>query len=129
MAYLNLDDGMTEHPKVDSLTDGAFRLHMSGMAYCAKHLTDGLIPTRKVSRLKPEFDRTELRELLAEGLWHEGGSGCDTEQCLAGAKGEYVVHDYLQWNKSAAWWMAKRAADVERQAKWRAEREARKNAS
>lgn len=118
MPYLNLDDGMPEHPKVDALSDGAFRLQVSGMAYCARHLTDGLIPTRKVSRLKPGYSKDELAELLADGLWHEGGSGCGTKHCPTGSAGEYVVHDFLQWNKSGTWWSSERERKAKNKADW-----------
>ena len=32
MPYLNLDDEFTEHPKIDALSDGAFRLHVEAMS-------------------------------------------------------------------------------------------------
>lgn len=120
MPYLNTDDGFPEHEKVDVLSDGAYRLHSAGMHFCAKHLTDGLIPTRRVSRLKPNYKRGELDELLDGRLWHKGGEGCDTDHCPLGGSSEYVVHDYLEWNKSKTWWEAKRAADAKRLADWRA---------
>ena len=31
MPFLNLDDNFADHPKVDALTDGAFRLHVAGV--------------------------------------------------------------------------------------------------
>lgn len=120
MPYLNTDDEFPEHPKVDELSDGAFRLHVSGMHYCARNLSDGIIPGRKVSRLKPEFKRQQLDELLAGGVWHEGGRGCGTPHCPVGAPGEYVVHDFLQWNKDRAWWEAERARKAKNKADWKA---------
>jgi hypothetical protein len=36
MPYLNLDDGFPEHEKVDALSDGAYRLWTSALAYCAR---------------------------------------------------------------------------------------------
>lgn len=123
MPYLNLDDEFSEHPKVDKLSDGAFRLHVSGMRYCAKNLTDGAIPHSRADRLKPKFKPAELRELLRDNVWHNGGEGCDTDHCIKGEGDEYVVHDYLQWNKSAEWWEKRRHDEAERKAEWR-----RKNA-
>lgn len=127
MPYLNTDDEFPEHPKVDALSDGAFRLHVSGMHYCARTLSDGLIPERKTARLKPEFKRSQLDELLEAGVWHEGGQGCGTDQCPTGSPGEYVVHDYLQWNKSRAWWEEKRRKDAERLARHRQKKDAERN--
>lgn len=128
MPYLNLDDDFTEHPKVDALSDSAFRLHVSGMRYCAKNLTDGRIPRNRVGRLKPGYRPAQLEELLDGCLWHLGGQGCGTEDCPKGAVGEYVVHDYLQWNKPASWWDERRRRETERKAEYRrkqAEKEAR----
>jgi hypothetical protein len=122
MPYLNTDDGFPEHEKVDVLSDGAFRLHVAAMHFCAKHLTDGLVPVRRVSRLKPDYKRGQLGELLDGELWHKGGEGCGDEHCPKGARGFYVVHDYLEWNKSKAWWESKRRAEADRIAKWRQEK-------
>lgn len=123
MPYLNTDDGFPDHEKVDALSDGAFRLHVSGMHYCARKLTDGIIPARRVARLKPNHKAAELQELLADDVWHKGGHGCGTEHCPLGTTGEYVVHDYLQWNKPRAWWEERREKEARRIAEWR-----RKNA-
>jgi hypothetical protein len=106
MPYLNMDDNFPDHPKVDGLSDGAFRLHVSAMCYAAKHLTDGYIPPERVSRLTPRYKPGQRDELIKAGLW----VGHDTG---------HLIHDYLDWNKSRAWWQAKRAATAARVAKWR----------
>lgn len=124
MAYLNTDDGFPEHPKVDALTDSGYRLHSAGMHYCARHLTDGLIPSEKVSRLKPNYKPNQLAELLRGRLWHKGGEGCGTDHCPTGSPGEYVVHDYLQWNRPKVWWDARREAETLRKADYRARKAA-----
>lgn len=120
MPYLNIDDDFTEHPKIDGLTDAAFRLHVAGMRHCAKNLTDGEVPRDRVRRMVPNFKPTTLKELLTAKVWHDGGDGCGTKTCPIGDPDKYVVHDYLEWNKSADWWKKKRAADAARQAEWRA---------
>jgi len=122
MPYLNTDDGFPDHPKVDNLSDGAFRLHVSGMHYCARKTSDGLIPKRRVSRLKPEYKSSQLDELIKGGLWHKGGEGCDTEHCPLGSTGEYVVHDYLEWNKPKSWWDERRVGEADRKADYRRRR-------
>lgn len=110
MPYLNLDDNFADHPKVEELTDGAFRLHVAALCHCAKHTTDGLVRDHKVSRLTPGYKRSHVDELVLGGLWRPHDEG-------------YEIHDYLDWNKSAAWWSEKRKKDAERKAKWRAEHE------
>lgn len=122
MPYLNLDDDFTEHPKVEALSDPAFRLWISGLRYCAKNTTDGVIPAWKVPTLIRTYKAAHLRELLRSRLWHEGGDGCGSDQCLVGQAGEYVAHDYLQWNKPRAWWDERRKAEAERKAEYRRKR-------
>ena len=96
MAYLNSDDGFPEHPKVDALTDGAYRLHDAGRHYCAKNLSDGRLPARNVRRLVPNYRPSQLTELLDGGLWHHGGEGCNTDHSPKGEPGEYVVQGDAQ---------------------------------
>ena len=107
MPYLNLDDGFADHEKVDALSDGAFRLHVAGLCRCAKDLTDGFVAKRRVARLTPNYKRDHLTELLEAGIWLEKPGG-------------YEIHDYLDWNKSRAWWDEKREKDAKRIADWRA---------
>lgn len=112
MPYLNLDDGFPDHPKIDALSDGAFRLHVAGMAYCARNLTDGYIPKERVHRLMPVYKPSYLRELLDGNVWHE-------------ADGGNRVHDYLDWNQSREWWTRRREQGAKRINAWR-ERERNK---
>lgn len=114
MPYLNLDDGFSEHRKVDVLSHGAFRLHTSGLCYCARELTDGFVPDVRVPRLMPNYKASFLAELTDASMWLPSPGG-------------YSIHDYLDWNKPRAWWEAKREADAKRLAKWR-EKNAAQNA-
>lgn len=120
-----MDDGFPDHEKVDSLSDGAFRLHVSALAYCARKLTDGCVPRSRPSRLVPNYKPGHLKELLRDGLWHVGGEGCGTEHCPTGEPHEYVLHDYLEWNKSRDWWTERRRKEAERIAEWRAKKSGR----
>jgi len=106
MPYLNMDDNFADHPKVDRLSDGAFRLHVSAMCYAAKHLTDGYIPPERVASLVPKFRQAQVDELIKAGLWIQHDTG-------------HRIHDYLDWNKSRTWWEAERAATADRVRKWR----------
>jgi hypothetical protein len=119
--YLNVDDGMDEHPKIESLSDAAFRLHLSGMLYAARRQTDGAIPLPKSRRLTETAGDGVAAELVRAGVWHDLGAGCpDSRTCLPGVAGHYVIHDFLEWNHSAHWWAERRRKDQERQAAWRA---------
>lgn len=107
MPYLNLDDEFADHPKVDALSHGAFRLHVAGLCYCAKNLTDGVIEQRRIGRLMPDYDRAYLDELTTSAMWVPHPVG-------------FSIHDYLDWNKSRSWWEEKREKDAKRLAEWRA---------
>lgn len=89
MPFLNLDDNFSDHPKVDGLTDGAFRLHVAGMLYSSRHTLDGFVPAHRVPRLTRTYRPRYLAELM-EGpkpLWLPADAG-------------YTIHDYLDWNRS-----------------------------
>lgn len=91
MTWANFDDNFADHPKVLALSDGAFRLHVSGILYCARYLTDGKVPKAKVSGLTPGYKAAHLRELTVARLWTAPVGGPVTH---------YEIHDYLQWNRS-----------------------------
>ena len=81
MTWVRLDDRFPEHPKIVGLSDRAFRAHVTGLAYCARFLTDGYVPR---GALPPP---RVLAELADAGLWTAQGHGCS-------------IHDYLDWNLS-----------------------------
>lgn len=109
--YLNLDDNYADHPKVDALSDGAFRLQTAGLCYCARKLTDGFVEKTRVHRLMPVYREKYLAELLDAGIWVE-------------VMGGFHVHDYLDWNKSREWWLEHREKEAKRIAAWRAKQQA-----
>jgi hypothetical protein len=86
--FANFDDSFADHPKVARLSDGAYRLHSSGILYCNRYLTDGRISVNQASRLIPKYRASYLLELVAGGLWHHIGND------------EYSIHDFLDWNRS-----------------------------
>lgn len=88
MPYLTIDDNFGGHPKVFALSDGAFRLHVSALLYCARYKTDGFVPLSVLPTLMPRYRKANLTELLERKLWYR-------------RPGEQVeAHDYLDWNKS-----------------------------
>lgn len=100
MAWANFDDNFADHPKVAGLSDQAFRLHTSGILYCAKYLTNGVVPVAQAARLTPGFKKEHVRELITAGLWDSQGDG-------------YHIHDYLQWNRSREQILSERARKSE----------------
>ncbi len=90
MAWIKLDDRYMDHPKFLVLSANAFRLWHEGMAFCRRHLTDGLI-SREAIRGFRYARRDAVTELLTPvgvewaPLWEPHDIG-------------FKVHDYLAWN-------------------------------
>lgn len=105
MAWFKLDDSMWSHPKFLRLSDKAFRLWVRAGAYCAQHLTDGLV-TRDTLTILGAARRT-ADELWAAGLWERAPDDA------------YRFHDWDHYQPSSAQRRAKQAYDRERMARLR----------
>lgn len=84
--YIRVHDGMPDHPKIEGLSDAAFRLLITVWCWSSRHLTDGTMPEtlwKRRSTLKAR------KELLDAGL-------------IVQADGHVVMHDYLEHQRSAA---------------------------
>jgi hypothetical protein len=106
MAWVRLDDTFPEHPKLVAAGPLAGWLWVCGLAYCARYLTDGVIPAAVVPRLvrdtlarRTRYDRGHdastmrrrcVDDLLNVGLWERDNDG------------NIVVHDYLEYQPSRA---------------------------
>lgn len=85
--YIRVHDGMPDHPKVDALSDRAFRLLVETWCWCSRHLTDGNVPHGTWQRRGTPKAR---RELVDAGLVEDLG--------VDGVR----MHDYLQHQRSKA---------------------------
>lgn len=126
MPYLNVDDSEPDHPKIEALSDAAYRLNSAARAYCAKHLTDGYVSLSKARRLTDTGTDGVAMELVRANVWHDLGDGCSDPECIEartchaeGRQGHYIVHDYLQWNHSRDWWEKRRQQQRQRKRKSR----------
>ncbi|MGA4875916.1 hypothetical protein [Streptomyces lydicamycinicus] len=99
--YVKVHDGLPDHPKVIEAGGEAGWLYICGLAYASRQLTDGVISRRLVPRLtdgsKPEASASAL---VRVGLWHEGEHDCPT--CPQAGADNYVIHDYLEHQRSAS---------------------------
>lgn len=114
--YVRVHDGLPDHPKIIEAGGEAGWLYICGLSYASRQLTDGVLPKRLVRRLtdgsNPEASASAL---LRVGLWHEGEHDCP--KCAAAGPDTYVIHDYLDHQRSAsevADLRAKRAAAGQR---------------
>ena len=122
MVWVKLDDQFTEHPKVVLAGPLAGWLHVCGLVYCGRNLTDGFIPSAMVSRLAT-FDHIGITTGGAAGLF-EVGHDIETQELIdilvdcglwEEAEGGYNIHDYLDYNPSKADVIAERKANAKRQ--------------
>jgi uncharacterized phage protein (TIGR02220 family) len=85
VTWAKLDDDFYDHPKIVATSNAAVGLHAKALSYCARHLTDGLLPAAAVAMLGGS--PTETDELLRNNLWRAHPSG-------------FEIHDYLDYQPS-----------------------------
>jgi hypothetical protein len=107
MAWVRLDDGFAEHPKVAVLSPAAIGLHVAALCYCNRNLTDGRIPKGIETRLT-RVSRVAgwVTELVDQGLWFE-------------ERDAWRIHDFLDYQPSRAKVLEEREAAAQRQRKAR----------
>lgn len=103
MAWLKLDDGFAEHPKIEALSDLEVRIHIAAMCMSARNLTDGLISARDARALLGRIGgrKRNLEHLVEVGVWSETEEG-------------WAINDYLDYNPSAEHVKEERAKAAER---------------
>lgn len=84
--YITVHDGMPEHPKIEGLSDGAFRALVDLWCWCSRNHTDGRV-TQAVWLKRTRAGAR--RELVAAGLVHPDGT-------------DVAMHDYLEHQRSTA---------------------------
>ena len=67
MAWLKVDDGFHDHPKVDELSLEAVGLWLLCATWCSRHLTDGEVPAGRVRRLGGTDELCS--ELVRANMW------------------------------------------------------------
>jgi hypothetical protein len=110
MAWFALDDGFDTHPKVRKAGNAAVGLFVRLGVHATRHLTEGHLDGDIVRRYGTE---PNVRKLIAVGMLHAHGHEC--LRCPQPAEGDFVIHDYLDYNKSRAQIEAAREAARKRQ--------------
>lgn len=82
--YIRIDVLMPEHPKVEGLSDRAFRALVELWCYCGRQRSDGIVTSRQWKAVPPKV----RAELVSFGL--------AKPMELGGA----LMHDYLDYNRS-----------------------------
>ena len=100
--WVRIDDQIAHHPKFMAAGPIAAWLWVCGCGYCSKYLTDGFIPTSALKNLGGVANPARWAEKLVEvGLWQHARDG-------------YLVHDFHDYNPTAADVKEKRRRDRER---------------
>jgi hypothetical protein len=115
MTWFKVDDSFYDHPKVDDLPDSAGMLWLRAGSYCARHLTDGVVPDRRARRMCDNPDEG-IKALLDSGLWEivEGG---------------YRFHDWEKYQPTRDEVLADRESNAARQKAWRDRKRAARKAA
>jgi hypothetical protein len=99
--YIKMSDSLPEHRKIVAAGGDAAWLHVCALAYASRNLTDGFIPSAYLPQLSDRRQPAKLAAKLCEVcLWHAPGHDC--KRCPQPPAGEYVIHDYLEHQRSAA---------------------------
>lgn len=110
--YIKMSDRLPEHRKIAAVGGDAGWLYICGLGYASRNLSDGHIPKALVARLSDRKQPAKLAaKLIDVELWHEAGHAC--KRCPQPPSDEYVIHDYLEHQRSSeqvAEIKAKRAA-------------------
>jgi 5-methylcytosine-specific restriction endonuclease McrA len=90
MSWVRFDDQFPIHRRIESLSDPAFRLHVSAICWCARNLTDGRVSLEDLDSAVPKtMKRPEkfVTELVRRGAWIKHPWG-------------WEIHDYLEYQFS-----------------------------
>jgi len=124
--WARLDDAILDNPKIIAAGPLGFALHVAAITWCARNLTDGFIPKRRVAQL---LDLSSIQvseatggrvrhgvtpadvaaDLARIGLWHDQGAS-------------WEVHDFLDYNLSRAEQQERSTKITTRVQRWRAKR-------
>jgi hypothetical protein len=102
--WFKVDDGWWSHPKTLELSGDAQALWLRAGSWAAGHSTDGFVPAAAMVMLQAKAKNAT--ELVKSGLWDA-------------VKGGYQFHDWLKYQPSKQQVESERAANAERQKKWR----------
>lgn len=105
--WVKIDELMPVHPKVQGLSDQAFRLAICGLCWASLHRTDGEVKTSVLGTVSGlRYPKRYAAELVAAGLWETTADG-------------WRIHDYLDWQASAKEIEQVRENAKARQRRWR----------
>lgn len=115
MPWFKVDDGFHSHPKTIGVSLGARGLWVTAGAWCAHHLTDGVLTLAHVQFLGGSEDMAD--ELVEAGLWDV------TRDTSVSNKVTYTFHEWTEYQPTRENVQTEREASRERQRRRRAKRQ------
>lgn len=101
MTWVKIDDKFQDHPAMVTLSMEAIGLWLCGLAYCARYLTDGVIPKKALYRVCPQPDADRIvAELVEAERWLDRAD-------------HWYANGYLDYNPSRTRVESTRAARAE----------------
>jgi hypothetical protein len=132
MVWAKIDDAILDNPKVAKAGVFGFALHVAGIAWCCRNLSDGHVPCARVTSLltcdRVHFDVANPLALIDGPSSMGGDEGLDLllvadHLVVCGlwdrTEDGYEIHDFLLYNPSRAEVEKKRAKASARQKKSR----------
>lgn len=116
MSWFKVDDTAHSHPKLRGAGTAAIGLWTLGGSYAAQYLTDGIVHAHFV---KTNSTAPQVARLVKAGLWHPAGHACPSCR-VQPDNGDYLMHDYLDYNPSRKKVIAERDKAAEKKRKQRA---------
>jgi hypothetical protein len=117
--WARFDDSYDTNPKILAAGRDGKDLHSASIRWSARELTDGFIPESAIAIVAGMAGVPDLAAALERCLTAVGPSGKGLLERIAGG---YQVHDYLNYQPSAAKVRADREENARRQAEWRRNR-------
>lgn len=102
--WIKFSDDFFDHPKAIGLTPTAVTLYVRALCWSSKHLTDGKVPEAVVASWKVNKWRAAADELCADPSTRvgQGSAKGETRPLWSCRDHVYEIHDYLDYQRSAA---------------------------
>ena len=111
MGWVKLDDRRAMNRKLRQVGFAARGLDEAAICQSSDDRSDGIVSTETVETLAVAHRCSEWRDLVADlvevGRWHPEGHSCPT--CDQPPAGSWVIHDYVEYNHTHAYWEAEKA--------------------
>jgi hypothetical protein len=121
MTWVKLDDGYPDHPKITPVGPLGMALHTAAICYASRYLTDGFVPAAQIKKLIDLDGICIMSNGVSNPVTHQQLTDALTASgAFEEAPGGFMIHDYLDYNPSAADVKAERAKNAAKQAAWKA---------